>query len=364
MAHDFNNLLTIIQSSVDFLRRGDLPREKQQRYLQAIADTSDRAAKLTSQLLAFARRQPLMPEVFDVTQRVRDVAELVRPLVGARVQIEVAIEARDEGFWVEADVSQFETSLVNLAVNARDAMGGEGKLVFGIAHVHSAPPVAGNSGLLGPFTAVTVSDTGGGIAADRLEAIFEPFYTTKEVGKGTGLGLSQVYGFVKQSGGEIAVDSQVGRGARFTLYLPSVPASRIPAVPEPVAARADQAAGRPIRVLVVEDNEAVGQFATEILADLGHQTVWAGSGNAALRILSEDPEPFDVVFSDVIMPGMNGLELARTIQARHPELPVVLTSGYSNVLAQDAHHGFELLTKPYTAARLAQTLSGAVRQAG
>ncbi len=361
VAHDFNNLLTIIRSSVDFLRRSDLPEARRLRYVDAISDTTDRAAKLTGQLLAFARRQPLKPEIFDVCAQVASVAELVRPLVGARIIIETALASDDlTSCYVQADISQFETALVNLAVNARDAMDGEGQLTFRVDHVDEVPPVRGHAGAEGDFIAVSVIDTGEGIAEDRLEAIFEPFYTTKEVGKGTGLGLSQVFGFVKQSGGEIEVRSAPGQGATFTLFLPQ-------AARDAQAKPLDLSAGvgpslRPICVLVVEDNQSVGQFATEMLKDLGHGTVWVGSADKALALLAQEQDKFDVVFSDVVMPGMNGVELARTIRERYPDLPVILTSGYSNVLAQEGRHGFELLQKPYSVEALARVLAATARR--
>ncbi len=357
VAHDFNNLLTIIRSSVDYLKRGDLPAARHARYVQAISDTTERAARLTSQLLAFARRQPLAPEAFDLVERVESVVELVRPLVGSRIAIDLERPEHDAPITVEADVSQFETALVNLAVNARDAMEGEGGLSFRIALVEAVPPIRGHAAASGAFAAVSVVDSGRGIAADKLDAIFEPFYTTKEVGKGTGLGLSQVFGFAKQSGGDVEVESEPGRGARFTLYL------KLTAPAASVAKVAPERAVRPWRrlcVLVVEDNEAVGQFATEMLTDLGHDAAWAGDAHQAIAWIAERRSSFDVVFSDVVMPGMNGLDLAREIRRRAPELPVVLTSGYSHVLVEDGPDGFELLRKPYSLEQLSLALASAV----
>lgn len=353
VAHDFNNLLTIIRSSVDFLKREDLTAARRSRYVEAISDTVDRAAKLTSQLLAFARRQPLKPQVFDVGARLREVSELIRPLVGARIRIEV--EVCDKPCHVEADVSQFETALVNLAVNARDAMEGEGRLVFAVREVAAVPAIRGHLGAAGDFLAVSVSDTGRGIEPDQIASIFEPFYTTKEVGKGTGLGLSQVFGFTKQSGGEVEVISEPFGGAVFTLYLPRATAtapSNAPTTPT-----LDAPAPQGLCVLVVEDNETVGRFADEMLRDLGYRTHLVGNAAEALAALNNEHAGFDVVFSDVIMPGINGVELAREIRRRRPELPVVLTSGYSNVLAQEGTQGFELLRKPYSVAELSQVLS-------
>ena len=353
VAHDFNNLLTIIRSSVDFLKREDLTSARRSRYVEAISDTVDRAAKLTSQLLAFARRQPLKPQVFDVGARLREVSELIRPLVGARICIEV--EVCDKPCHVEADVSQFETALLNLAVNARDAMEGEGRLVFAVREVAAVPAIRGHLGVSGDFLAVSVSDTGRGIEPDQIASIFEPFYTTKEVGKGTGLGLSQVFGFTKQSGGEVDVSSEPLGGAVFTIYLPRATSTAPPNAPaEPTLVAATP---QGLCVLVVEDNETVGRFADEMLRDLGYRTHLVGNAAEALAALNIGHADFDVVFSDVIMPGMNGVELAREIRRRRPELPVVLTSGYSNVLAQEGAQGFELLRKPYSVAELSQVLS-------
>jgi CheY-like chemotaxis protein len=237
---------------------------------------------------------------------------------------------------------------VNMAVNARDAMNGEGTLRVHVDAMADMPSIRGHAGGRGSFVAVSVSDTGSGIPADQLGQIFEPFFTTKEVGKGTGLGLSQVYGFAKQSGGDVAVESELGKGTTFTLYLPKVERE---AASKEAGSEARGAGphehGRGCRVLVVEDNIEVGQFSTQLLQDLGYETVWAVNGREALTLLEEDDTRFDVVFSDVVMPGMSGIELGREVRQRYPSLPVVLTSGYSHVLAEEGRHGFELLHKPY-----------------
>jgi len=356
VAHDFNNLLTIIRSATDFLRRRELSDERRRRYIDAISDTVDRASKLTGQLLAFARRQPLTPQVFDVGAQVESIAQLIRPLVGGRIRIE--LDLCKPACFAMADVAQFETALVNLAVNGRDAMEGEGQLSIEVKAVE-AIPAAGSLGLrAGRFIAVAVNDTGSGIAADQMEVIFEPFFTTKEVGKGTGLGLSQAFGFVKQSGGEILVASELGKGSTFTIYLPQVDPPD--AKPEKEAGLEMTASGRGNCVLVVEDNEEVGRFSTELLQDLGYQIDWVGNADAALKALADNELAYDLVFSDVIMPGMNGVDLALTIRERHPGLPVVLTSGYSNVLAQNADRGFELIQKPYSVEALSRILRRAI----
>ncbi|MGJ4927935.1 PAS domain-containing protein [Bradyrhizobium sp. HKCCYLS2038] len=359
VAHDFNNLLTIIRSATDFLRRRDLAEDRRRRYVDAISETVERASKLTAQLLAFARRQPLTPQVFNVGEQVESVVQLIRPLVGSRIQIELAVdEAR---LFTLADIAQFQTALINLAVNARDAMNGEGRLMIGVRSTDAIPPLRGQNGRPGAFIAISVTDTGAGIAPQNINAIFEPFFTTKEVGKGTGLGLSQAFGFAKQSEGDIAVDSRLGHGATFTIYLPQA------AAPESSqhagAARIEPATiGRGYRVLVVEDNDEVGQFSTELLEDLGYVTRRVSNGQDALAILADNEFAVDLVFSDVIMPGINGLELAGIIRDRYPGLPVVLTSGYSHVLAENAHHGFELIKKPYSVESLSRILRKAMAE--
>ncbi|MDP8920796.1 MAG: ATP-binding protein, partial [Pseudomonadota bacterium] len=348
-----NNLLTIIRSSIDFLRRPDLPEERRRRYVDAISDTVDRASKLTRQLLAFARRQALKPEVFDIAGRIRGITDMLGTIVGSRIRIITEIEC--ERCHVEADASQFETALVNMAVNARDAMDGEGTLTLRLRALNHMPPIRGHGGGTGDFVAFSISDTGTGIPTDKLPHIFEPFFTTKEVGKGTGLGLSQVFGFAKQSGGDLAVESEVGHGTTFTLYLPQVEAD--PEEEDNDAGGLQPAEhGRGRRVLLVEDNIEVGQFSTHTLQDLGYETTWATNGDEALKLLEETGANFDVVFSDVVMPGIGGVELGQEIRRRYPGLPVVLTSGYSHVLAEEGRHGFELLHKPYAADELSRVL--------
>ncbi len=350
VAHDFNNLLTIIRSSAHLLRRPDLPEDRRSRYVAAIADTVDRASKLTSQLLAFARKQTLRPEVFDVPARLRGVVDMLRTIVGSRIAIGIEVPDGD-ACRVRADLSQFDTALVNLVVNARDAMDGAGTLTLRVED--------GGGAAAGPYVTVSVTDTGSGIAADDLPRIFDPFYTTKEVGKGTGLGLSQVFGFTKQSGGEVAVDSVVGRGTTFTLHLPRVAGALSDVSALALApARANEGGGR--RVLVVEDNVEVGTFSTQILQDLGYRTAWAANATEALLLLETSGEPFDAVFSDVVMPGMSGLELGAELRRRYPGLPVLLTSGYSHVLASEGRHGFEVLQKPYAVDALAEALRRAL----
>ncbi|MCW6512231.1 PAS domain-containing protein [Lichenifustis flavocetrariae] len=354
VAHDFNNLLTIIRSSVDLLRRPGLAEERRRRYVDAVSDTVDRAAKLTGQLLAFARRQALTPEVFEVGARLRSIADLLDNVTGARILI--LIETVGRPCYVRADVSQFETALVNLAVNARDAMDGEGTVTLRVDGGGPMPPIRGHAGAKGSFVTISLADTGPGIRGEDLARIFEPFFTTKKVGKGTGLDLSQVFGFTKQSGGDVAVESAPGQGATFTLYLPEVtpPIEVIDTIGSRDLAPSPDGGGR--RVLVVEDNVEVGRFSTQILQDLGYVTTWVGTGEEALDVIGREGAGFDVVFSDVVMPGMGGVELAKVLRDRYPKLPILLTSGYSHVLAQEGPHGFELLHKPYSADQLSRML--------
>ena len=360
VAHDFNNLLTVIRSAIDLLKKQDLPEERRQRYIAAIFDTTERASKLTAQLLAFSRRQALKPEVFDVVASVGTVRDMVRTLTGSRIRIEIGVP--NKACLVDADSSQFDTALVNLAVNARDAMDGEGRLTITVRTTSRIPPLRAHPASTGDFVAVSIADAGTGIDPANLDRIFEPFFTTKGVGQGTGLGLSQVFGFVKQSGGEVAVESEVGVGTTFTLYLPRAK-GELPEAPRPSEERAG-IEGKGTRVLVVEDNPDVGSFTTQTLGELGYAPMMVSDAMQALDLLRTQAAAFDVVFSDVVMPGMNGIELGQEVRRLYPELPVVLSSGYSHVLAEKGDHGFPLLHKPYSIEQLSQALQIARRSVG
>ncbi|WP_218585484.1 MULTISPECIES: hybrid sensor histidine kinase/response regulator [Pseudomonas] len=359
VAHDFNNLLTIIRSSVDFLKRPALSEERRQRYLTAVSDTVDRASKLTAQLLAFARRQALKPEVFEVGAKLRALADMLNTLMGARIS--VITELPGTACFIEADTNQFETALINLAVNARDAMDGAGTLIVELRHGIPLPAIRGHAPAAGPFAEIALTDTGEGISDDTVARIFEPFFTTKQVGKGTGLGLSQVFGFAKQSGGDVTVTSAVGKGARFSLYLPEVQAQVAPYTDVPNVTQAALGTGQ--RVLVVEDNIEVGRFATQMLEDLGYRPTWAVNAEDAVALLGQNGAGFDVVFSDVVMPGMGGIELAKWLALNLPQLPVVLATGYSHALALGGAQGIELLHKPYSTEELGQVLKRVITRA-
>lgn len=350
VAHDFNNLLTIVRSSVDLLRQPALSGDRRERYLSAISDTVDRAAKLTGQLLAFARRSALQPEIFDVNVAVTALGDIVRTLAGSR--IEVAIHASTDPAFVDADPNQFDTAIVNIAANARDAMQGEGRLTLTVDCIDGIPASTTAPAVPGSFVAITIADTGGGIDEETLGRIFEPFFTTKELGKGTGLGLSQVFGFAKQSGGEVRARSVPGN-TEFILYLPR--ATGVSSDAMPTRRDAAPAGGDGLRVLVVEDNVDVGTTTTHALQAQGFVTVHAANGQVALDLLAAGDE-FDVVFSDVMMPGVDGMELAARVRAAHPHLPVLLTSGYSDVIVRHGTMGFDLLHKPYTISQLVVAL--------
>jgi PAS domain S-box-containing protein len=344
VAHDFNNLLTVITASADFLLRPDLTDDKRFRYAQAIADTAKRATALTGQLLAFSRRQPLKPEVFDIGARLRGLHQIIGASIGASVTVEIALP--EEVQLVEADMSQFDTGILNMVINARDAMPDGGQISITVAPTDGIPPVRSHPAATGDFVAIEIADTGTGMDAEILSHIFEPFFTTKDINKGTGLGLSQAYGFAKQSRGEIDVRSERGVGTSFKLYLPRTRTALAPL--EVNVAPINLADVVPRKILVVEDNEGVGNFAAGLLRELGQTVTWVGGGEAALEILRQKAHDFDLVFSDVIMPGMSGIELGHLVRETWPDLEVVLTSGYSHVIAEEGSHGFELLKKPYS----------------
>ena len=354
VAHDFNNLLTIIRSSADLLRLRDLPEDRRRRYVDAISDTADRAAKLTSQLLAFSRRQALNPSVFDAAAQVGGIAEMLKTVLGSGIAMELDIS--QQPLPIEADASQFETSLVNLVANARDAMDAKGTVRIRLGHSKATPAGAGNPSANG-FVTVSVIDTGCGIPPEQIERIFEPFFTTKDVGRGTGLGLSQVYGFAQQSRGTVTVESEVGRGTTFTIHLPCSGKAVKTQQESEAAQHLPVAKGR---ILVVEDNREVGEFSSQLLKELGYHAVLAPSAEEALKLLEQNGQKFDLVFSDVVMPGMDGVALGHEIRRRLPGLPIVLTSGYSYVLAEEGNYGFELLHKPYSAEDLSRTIRRAI----
>ncbi len=353
VAHDFNNLLMIISGSVQRLR-SELPDKKHTRLLDMIATATHRGETLTRQLLTYSRQQTLTPEIVDLSQRLPVLRELLTRSL--RSDIEIKVDVPEGVCATRVDPGEFELAILNLAVNAKDAMPNGGVLSI------RAKPVtlkgeASEEGLSGDFVAVRVADTGHGIPAEVLSRVFEPFFTTKEVGKGTGLGLSQVYGFAKQSGGTATITSTEGRGTAITLYLPR-------SQEEPLAAAAPAASQTPSEtvgtVLLVEDNDDVAEVGAGYLRQLGYRVRSVANAQAAIAALRLDAE-VDLVFSDILMPGgMNGLELAREIAVRFPGMPVLLATGYS-ASAQDAvRQGVVVLQKPYDLESLQRHIREAV----
>ncbi|MEJ6789098.1 response regulator [Brevundimonas sp. BR2-1] len=343
VAHDFNNLLTVVLGNADILLRrlgDDQPRITRQ--LSAIRAAAERGQTLTRQLLAFSRRQQLNPQVIDLNALIRNFAPLMQQAMGEGITF--MLELSGGPLHASIDPTHLETALLNLAVNARDAMEGEGRLVVTTSEV---------TGDAGPMALIQVRDTGPGMAEDVAQRVFEPFYTTKEVGRGTGLGLSQVYGFVSQSGGRIEVSATPGEGAIFELTLPLTDEAPAAAA-EAVEAAAVEAGSE--RVLIVEDDPAVLSLCLDMLTSLGYRCDVASDAGGALHRLDSDPD-YDLLFSDVIMPGgMNGIELAQKAQERHPDLKVLLTSGYLGETGNQMQHGFPLIDKPYQCAELATRL--------
>jgi PAS domain S-box-containing protein len=339
VAHDFNNLLTVVLGNVDMLTKPSNT-ARQQRQLDAIRHAAERGRDLTRQLLAFSRKQHLSPVVLDVNELLTRFLPLLQQAVGEAVTL--TTQFPDEPLHVHVDAAQLESAILNLAVNARDAMPNGGAIQLSTRSV----------GDRSDQVEIEVADTGVGMPPDVLARIFDPFFTTKEVGKGSGLGLSQVYGFVSQSGGRVTADSRPGEGARVRLTLPRSELAADPMREE----RQVSAKGGSERLLVVEDDASVLSLTVEMLQGLGYRIVTASDATQALAIMAAD-EPFDLLFTDVVMPGgLSGLELARQARASRPEMKILLTSGYVGENAATAQSEFALLDKPYERDQLAAQL--------
>ncbi len=364
VAHDFNNLLTVIIGNLDLLSRRAGHDERTDRQLAAMRYAADRGRSLTRQLLAFSRRQHLSPVTLDVNRLITNFASLLKQAVGDAVTVE--LDLAEVQLKADVDAAQLETALLNLAVNARDAMPQGGRLTIRTRLMDRPSGVRGAAAEgVGPWIGIEVSDTGFGIPSVALERIFEPFFTTKEVGKGSGLGLSQVYGFVQQSGGLISVDSREGEGSSFRLFLRM--SEHELAAAEEVAPDVAPSPGQG-RLLVVEDDPQVLAVTVQVLRELGYDTITAPHAQAALEKL-EAGEEIDLLFSDVVMPGgCNGVELAKRAKAMRPDLKVLLSSGYVGEAAALTAEAFELIDKPYEqatlAARLAQILAAPTPEPG
>jgi signal transduction histidine kinase len=369
IAHDFNNLLTIIIGNLDTLKRRLADTTGQAdvvSFAGVLAKPVDlalqgarNAAQLTHRLLAFSRRQALEPVRLDLNRLIADMSDLLRRTLGETINIETVLAA---GLWPTfVDTNQVENALINLCVNARDAMAEGGRLTIETANTFLDEAYARQFGDVTPgqYALLSITDTGTGIPPELLERAFEPFFTTKPAGQGSGLGLAMVHGFVKQSGGHVRIYSEVGHGTTVKLYLPRMledeGAASVPA-PRPAAPAATPRAAQSETILLVEDNEGVRDFARGALQELGYTVLEAAEGEAALRILKYEPS-VSLLFTDVVLPGMSGRELANRAAALRPDLPVLFTTGYTrNAII---HHGrldpgVHLLSKPFAQHELAQ----------
>jgi signal transduction histidine kinase len=347
IAHDLNNALTAIAGYAE-LALGEVPAGHPARNdVEEIRRAAERAGSVTRQLLAFSRKRLLEPRMFDLNETVGDIGRLLSRLLGADVQVEVRLA--DITLTVVGDPGQVEQALMNLAVNARDAMPSGGRLLLATSREHVSEDVARTHVPMpaGEYIVLMVSDTGHGMSRDTMARIFEPFFTTKDIGKGTGLGLSMVYGTLKQSGGFIFVDSEVGQGTTFRLYFP--PALPQTAAPWPTTAREPERRGHET-LLIVEDESSVRNLVASSLRHEQYQLLLAASADEALAIVDSHDGPIDLLLTDAMMPGKSGMELAALLTARRPDLPVIIMSGYTehNLTGADANHVAAVLQKPFT----------------
>jgi two-component system cell cycle sensor histidine kinase/response regulator CckA len=357
IAHDFNNLLTAMIGFCDLLLLRCRPGDPSFADVMQIQQNASRAANLVRQLLAFSRQQALQPRVLDLTDILVELSHLLRRLIGENIDLEL-VHGRDLGL-ARVDQGQFEQVVINLAVNARDAMPSGGRLTIRTrGAVHAEPYRHGHETVpAGEYVVVEVADTGTGIPAAHLERIFEPFFTTKEGGSGTGLGLSTVYGIVRQTGGFILVDSEPGAGSVFRIYLPRCRSSDLNPAPrdaaEPVTIRDLTGSGR---ILLVEDDDPVRIFAARALRNKGYAVVEAKSGEAALAEIGKAGDEFDLLISDVVMPQFDGPRLVREVRELVPSLPVIFISGYAEDAFRrrlDSERDIHFLAKPFTLKQLA-----------
>jgi two-component system cell cycle sensor histidine kinase/response regulator CckA len=362
IAHDFNNVLSAIMMATDFLLQAHKPTDPSFGDIMQIKQNANRAASLVRHLLAFSRRQTLRPQVLDFGETLSDLTILLRRLLGEKVTLEM-VHGRD--LWpVKADVSQLEQVVVNLAVNARDAMPNGGKLIVRTVNVTEADSrtLPYKPLLPADYVTVEVTDTGSGIPREIIDKIFEPFFTTKETGKGTGLGLSTVYGIVKQTNGYVFVDSTVGEGTTFRIFLPR----HIPGAAEIAeAALADARATQPKQmadltghgtILLVEDEEGLRGLNARGLTSRGYTVLEAGNGIEAIEVIESRGGAVDLVVSDVVMPEMDGPTLAKELRTRNPNLKIIFVSGYAEDAFEknlpDDHGKFHFLPKPFTLKQL------------
>jgi signal transduction histidine kinase/ActR/RegA family two-component response regulator len=358
IAHDFNNMLAVVVGGIDLaLRRLNGPRREVMMHLNNAMEGATRAAALTRRLLSFARSEPLLPERVDSTDLIAGMSDLLDRTLGERIRVEV--DLNPDAWPIYVDPHQLENAIVNLAVNARDAMEGEGLMRISTENVRLAANQVGDI-RAGDYVKIGVTDTGCGMPPGVLERAFEPFFTTKPVGKGTGLGLSQIFGFAHQSGGEVGIESQVGRGTTVSIYLPRTEKAAEVRVHPAVQRREDASvhvAGA--RILLVEDDPRVRTATVGALEDLDYEPVACGSGAEAIDLFGA--QEFDLVISDVIMPEMTGPELIRHLKATSPrDFAVLFVTGYVGDGESDDLRSHELLRKPFTVGALAGAVAAAL----
>jgi two-component system, NtrC family, sensor kinase len=358
IAHDFNNLLMVVDGGVARLRRG-LTGEKAVQSLDMIKTAVERGASLTRQLLSFSQLRTVQPHVIDLCETVRQMKSMVERAL--RSDIELTVEAEELACLVSVDRGELDLAILNIAVNARDAMPDGGSFTISVRPVR----LAGNAetgGLNGEFVTLRFTDTGTGIDPDHLPRVFEPYFTTKHMGRGTGLGLSQVYGFARQAGGHASATSASVRGTTITIYLP-----RAKGAVQPPAAREQPAPTVPAKskhVLLVEDNPEVRDVLVDMLRELGHKVDHAASAAEALERLNANPD-IDQVISDIVMPGgIGGVDLARSIRARYPKMPILLITGYSAKAPEGVKEGFIVMKKPFSLPELAAALRSSASEEG
>jgi len=355
IAHDFNNLLTAIIGFCDLLLLRHKPGDPSFGDIQQIKQNSNRAANLVRQLLAFSRQQTLRPQVQDITDILTEVSHLLRRLIGVNIELKL-VHGNNLGF-VKVDGGQMEQVLVNMAVNARDAMTDGGSLTIATRSMHNSYPMSFGEDVMpiGDWVAIDVTDTGTGIPPDVMERIFEPFFTTKDVGKGTGLGLATVYGIIRQTGGYLGVDSTVGQGTTFSIYLPRINEDEVKHnAPSSAPEETERDLTGTARILLVEDEDAVRTFSTRALTNKGYEVLTAEHGEAGLSVFKEQTKPIDLLITDVMMPGMDGPTLAKEIRAVMPDLKIIFVSGYTEEKLKDTlGEGIYFLPKPFTLKQLA-----------
>ena len=357
IAHDFNNMLAVVVGGIDLARRRlDGPRREVMIHLTNAMEGATRAAALTRRLLSFARSEPLLPERVDSAALVGGMSELLDRTLGERIEVRTQLDS--DAWPVFVDSHQLENAILNLAVNGRDAMEGEGQLTIATANETLAANAVGDI-QPGDYLRISVTDRGCGMTQEVMDRAFEPFFTTKDVGKGTGLGLSQIFGFAHQSGGEVGIVSTVGQGTTVSIYLPRTAAEATNVRLHPAAQRQEADVTVPgARILLVEDDPRVRLATVGALEDLGYEPVSCSGGAEAMRLFAG--EDFDLVISDVVMPEMSGPELIRELRARRPDIAVLFVTGFVGDGETDDLVGHELLRKPFTVAALAASVAGSL----